>query len=99
MKKIRPLNDVILVQPISSKDVSSGGIRLPVLAPGSFRRGIVLAKGLGRLLGNGQRISVPCEVDDIVLFASSKNTVKLGEQECYLLQTKDILAVWKQLEI
>jgi chaperonin GroES len=94
--KISPLNDVILVQPVAPKSVSSGGIRLPTLAPGSFRRGTVLAKGPGKLLGNGQRVPVPCEVGDIILCAPSKNVVKFEEQECYLLQTKDILAVEKK---
>ena len=91
--KVRPLNDVLLVRPDAPKTSTKGGIHLPKPSGGPFKRGTVLSTGPGKLLGNGQRALMPCRVDDIVLFASSKEVVVIDGQKCCLIRAGDVLAV------
>ena len=48
--KIRPLDDRIVVEPLSAEETTAGGIVLPDAAQEKPQRGTVVAVGPGRLL-------------------------------------------------
>lgn len=70
---VRPLRDVVLLQPYLPDERTKGGIIIPESArddAAAVRRGIVRAVGPGRELANGRRVEPSVKVDDHVLFTT-----------------------------
>ena len=92
---LKPLNDRVLVEPISEDEVTKAGIILPDTAEKEkAEKGKVIAVGEGRLLENGQRAPMSIKVGDVVVFKKySPDEIKEGEKEYLILSESDILAI------
>jgi chaperonin GroES len=94
MKKIRPLQDRILVKRLEEKEVKKGGIIIPDTAKEKPQEGEVIAVGPGKVTENGKLQAMSVKVGDKILFGKwSGSEVKLGEEEYLIMKEEDILGV------
>lgn len=90
---LKPLDDRVVVEPLSAEEKTAGGIVLPDAAKEKPQRGKVLAVGPGRLLDSGERCAVAVKVGDEVLFAKYGGTeIEVDKKEVKILRESDILA-------
>jgi len=95
--KLRPLGDRVVLRPVKREEVTKSGIVLPDTAQEKPQRGVVIAKGKGRILDDGSKIEIDLNEGDEVLFAKYAGTeFKVDEEELLVLSEKDILAVVAQ---
>ena len=95
--KLRPLGDRVVIQPVKREEVTKSGIVLPDTAQEKPQRGVVIAKGKGRILDDGSKIEIDLNEGDEVLFAKYAGTeFKVDEEELLVISEKDILAVVSQ---
>jgi chaperonin GroES len=91
--KLKPLDDRVVVSPLSAEEKTAGGIVLPDTAKEKPQRGKVVAVGPGRLLDTGDRSPIAVAVGDEVLFAKYGGTeIEIDGQEVKILRESDILA-------
>lgn len=90
---LKPLDDRVVVEPLSAEDVTAGGIVLPDSAKEKPQRGKVIAVGPGKLLDSGERCPVAVVVGDEVLFGKYGGTdIEVDGNEVKILRESDILA-------
>lgn len=90
---LKPLDDRVVVEPVSAEETTAGGIVLPDTAKEKPQRGKVLAVGPGRLLDSGERCAVSVTVGDEVLFGKYGGTeIEVEGREIKILRESDILA-------
>jgi len=90
---LKPLDDRVVVEPLSAEERTAGGIVLPDAAKEKPQRGKVLAVGPGRLLDSGERCPVAISVGDEVLFAKYGGTeIEIDKKDVKILRESDILA-------
>jgi chaperonin GroES len=91
--QLKPLDDRIVVEPLSAETTTAGGIVLPDSAQEKPQRGKVRAVGPGRLLDSGERCTLSVAVGDEVLFSKYGGTdIEVEGQEVKILRESDILA-------
>jgi len=91
---IKPLADRVVVEPIEEEVTTKGGIVLPDTAKEKPQRGKVIAVGSGKLLDNGERVSLEVKEGDIVVFAKYGGTeIEIDGNEYIILSERDLLAV------
>ena len=91
--KLKPLDDRVVVQPLTAEEKTAGGIVLPDAAKEKPQRGKVIAVGPGRLLDSGDRSPIAVAVGDEVLFAKYGGTeIEVNGDEVKILRESDILA-------
>jgi chaperonin GroES len=91
--KLKPLDDRVVVEPLSAEETTAGGIVLPDAAQEKPQRGEVVAVGPGRLLDSGERAAVGVVVGDEVLFGKFGGTdIEVDGREVKILRESDILA-------
>jgi chaperonin GroES len=91
--KLNPLDDRVVVEPLSAEETTAGGIVLPDTAKEKPQRGKVVALGPGRLLDSGERCPIALAVGDEVLFAKYGGTdIEVDKKEVKILRESDILA-------
>ena len=91
--KLKPLDDRVVVEPLSAEQTTAGGIVLPDSAKEKPQRGRVIAIGPGRLLESGDRCPVALAIGDEVLFAKYGGTdIEIEKKEVKILRESDILA-------
>lgn len=91
---IRPLHDKVIVEYIPPTDRTEGGIILPDVAKVRPTKAKVLAVGPGKRSSNGQRLPMPCDVEDVVLVSLSGEVVDEYEgKQVRIVSSEDILAV------
>ena len=73
-KKIRPLEDRVVIQQIEAEEKTAGGIVLPDTAKEKPQEGTVLAVGPGRLNDKGERVKPEVKTGDTVLYARYSGT-------------------------
>ena len=95
IKKLKPLGDRLIVEPIEKEEVTASGIVLPETAKEKPQEGEVLAVGPGRRDEEGKRIPMDVKEGDRVLFAKYAGTeVKLEtDRKVLVLRESDILAI------
>ncbi|MBP6929818.1 MAG: co-chaperone GroES [Candidatus Moranbacteria bacterium] len=95
-EKITPLNDRILLKPLSVDELNttSSGIIIPdTVSKEKPEQGIVIAVGEGKW-ENGKRSPMSIKVGDKVVFSRyGYDEVKLDGEEYYILREENILAV------
>jgi chaperonin GroES len=92
-KKIRPLDDRVVVERTESEDKTAGGIYLPDTAKEKPQRGNVVAVGPGKMLDSGERGELSVAEGDTVLFAKFGGTeVEVEGRELIILRESDLLA-------
>lgn len=93
---IEPLNDRILLKPLTEEEMSTtkSGIIIPdTVSKEKPEQGTVIAVGEGRW-ENGKRIPVSVKVGDRVVFSRyGYDEVKLDGVEYYCLKEENILAI------
>lgn len=90
---LKPLDDRVVVEPLSAETTTAGGIVLPDSAQEKPQRGKVKAVGPGRLLESGERSQVNVAVGDEVLFSKYGGTdIEVGGVDVKILRENDILA-------
>lgn len=98
MKKLIPIEDHILVEPLEEEQTTKSGIILPD-SKEKPSRGKVIAVGQGKILENGQRASMDVKEGDIVHFTKYapdelELTDETGAKKKYLvIKHSSILAI------
>jgi len=92
---IQPLDDRVLIEPVSQEEKTKSGIVLPDTADKEKpEQGKVIAVGPGRIDSNGKRIPMSVKVGDMVLFTKyGPNEVKIEKKEYLIAKEEDILAI------
>lgn len=95
LKKIKPMDDRILVEPVEESTATASGIVLPDTASKEKpQKGKVLAVGPGKLNEDGKRIATTVKVGDTILYTRYGPTeVKIEGKEIYFLNESDVLAI------
>ena len=94
VKKVRPLDDRVVVRPLEAEEVTAGGIVLPDTAKEKPQKGEIIAVGPGRMLESGDRGGLSVRVGDHVFFGKYSGTeVKVEGEELKIMRESDILGV------
>lgn len=95
LKKIKPMDDRVLVEPLEEDVRSPSGIVLPdTHEKDKPQKGRVLAVGPGKMLENGQRSKMMVKVGDTVLYSKYGPTeVKVQGKEIFFVEESSVLAV------
>lgn len=93
--KLKPLNDNVIVKPITQDEVTKSGIVLPdTIDKERPEKGEVMAIGEGKLLENGQRATMSVKIGDKVMFKKySPDEIKVDDEEYLVISQNDILAI------
>ena len=85
--KFNPLGDKLLVRRSEEEETTAGGIVLPGSAAEKPSQGEVLAIGPGRVLDSGEKVEVPVNVGDTIVFGqyAGSNTIKVDGEELLIL--------------
>jgi chaperonin GroES len=94
---IKPIDDRVLIEPISQDEKTKGGILLPDTADKEKpEQGKVIAVGPGRIDSNNNRIPMSVKKGDIVLFTKyGPSEIKIKNKEYLIAKEEDILAIIK----
>lgn len=95
LKKLRPMEDRILVEPMEEETATTFGLVLPDTASREKpQKGRVVAVGPGKMSDEGKRIQMSVKPGDVVLYTKYGPTeVKIEGQEIYFIQESDVLAI------
>lgn len=95
LKRLRPMDDRILVEPMEEETATSFGLVLPDTASKEKpQKGKVVAVGPGKLNDEGKRVPMTVKAGDVVLYTKYGPTeVKIEGKEIYFLQESDVLAI------
>jgi chaperonin GroES len=92
--KLRPLEDRVIIEPLTEGEKTKSGLYLPDTAKERPEQGKVIAVGPGKLDKNGERIPLEVKKGDKVLFTKyGPNEIKVGEKEYLIARQEDILAI------
>jgi len=93
-KKLRPLGDRVVIQPIAREEMTKSGIVLPDTAKEKPQEGLILAAGPGRILDDGTREKMDVKEGDRVLYGKYAGTeFKVDDEDLLIVSQKDILAI------
>lgn len=95
LKKIKPMDDRILVEPVEESVTTVSGIVLPdTHSKERPQKGRVLAVGPGKMLEDGKRAPMSVKVGDTVLYSKYGPTeVKIEGREIYFVEESSVLAI------
>jgi chaperonin GroES len=93
--KLQPLNDHVIVKPITEDETTKSGIVLPeTVDKEKPEKGEVVEVGPGKMLDNGERASMTLKKGDKVIFKKySPDEINLEDEEYLVLREDDVLAV------
>ncbi|MBU0646537.1 co-chaperone GroES [Patescibacteria group bacterium] len=93
--KLKPINDHIIVKPLSAEETSASGIIIPdTVDQGRPEKGEVLAVGPGRALENGSRLPMDVKTGDQVMFKKyAPDEIKIDGEEYLVIRIDDVMAV------
>lgn len=93
-KKVKPLADRVVVQPLDEAEQMRGGLYIPDTAKEKPSQGKVVAVGPGKISDDGTRLDMDVSVGDKVLYGKYSGTdVTLEGEEYLILRESDILAI------
>lgn len=94
MKKIRPLQDRLLVKRLEEPDKTSGGLFIPDTAKEKPQQGKVMAVGKGKVRDDGAINPLDVKEGDKILFGKYSGTeIKLDGDEFLIMREDDVLCV------
>ena len=94
MKKLKPLQDRILVKRLEEKATKKGGIIIPDTAKEKPQEAEVIAVGPGKVTDDGTLQPMSVKVGDKILFGKySGSEVKLEDEEYLIMREEEVLAV------
>jgi len=92
--KLRPLNDIVMVQRKPKEERSAGGIVIPENAQEKTTTGIVMAVGPGAVDDRGERRAIDVRVGDEILFGRYAGTeVQISGEDFVMLRETEIFGV------
>jgi len=92
--KFKPLGNRVLVRRLEQEEKMKGGIYIPDTAKKKQEQAEVIAIGPGKKDKNGNAISMPVKVGDIVLMEKySGQEVTLNDQEYVIVRAEDLIAI------
>ena len=92
--KFKPLQDRLLLKPLSAETKTKAGIIIPDTAQEKPMQGEVVAVGKGKRLEDGRLQAVDVKVGDKVIYGKWSGTeVKLDGEELLIMKESDILGV------
>ena len=96
MSKLKPVNDKIVVKPISKEEeITEGGILLPdTVDQGKLMEGEVVSVGEGMFSANAVRIPVICNVGDKILY--NKHAQFHEYVDYVIMSLNEILSIVKE---
>ena len=94
---IKPLEDRVLIEPISEKIKTKTNIVLPdTVEKEKPEQGKVVAIGPGRIDNNGKRIPMSVKKGDVILFTKyGPSEIKIKDKDYLIAKEEDILAIIK----
>ena len=94
MRRIKPLSDRVLIEPMSKEEKTKSGIYLPdTVDKERPEQGKVLAVGPGKY-DDGKLIKPAVKKGDVVLFTKyGPNEIKIDDKEYLIAKEEDILAI------
>jgi len=92
---LKPLGNRVILKPLKQEEKTASGIILPdTVEKEKSEKGEVIAVGPGKVLDNGERLSMSVEVGNKVLFKKySEENVKIDNEEYLVVDENDILAI------
>jgi len=91
---IRPLNDRVIIEPLSAEQKTAGGIIIPDTAQEKPAEGVIVAVGPGARDNKGKRHELSVHKGDRVLYGKWSGTeVKVEGKDLLIVQEGDILGV------
>ncbi len=91
---LKPLGDRVIIELVETEEKTASGIVLPDTAKEKPQEGKVVAVGTGRVLDNGERVSLEVAAGDRIIFSKYAGTeVKYEGNEYLILRESDILAI------
>lgn len=95
LRKLRPMDDRILVEPLEEETATAFGLVLPDTASKEKpQKGKVVAVGPGKLNDEGKRVPMTVKPGNVILYTKYGPTeVKIEGKEIYFLQESDVLAI------
>lgn len=92
--KLNPLNDRVVVSPLTGEAKTAGGVILPDTAREKPNMGKVVSVGPGKLGGDGKRHGIAVKAGDVVFYGKYSGTeVKVDGTEYKILREEDILGI------
>ena len=91
--KLKPVNDKIVVKPLSKQEeITEGGILLPdTVDQGKLMEGKVISVGQGMYSANGTLIPVVCSIGDTILYNKHAQT---HEYDDYIIMSiNEVLSI------
>jgi chaperonin GroES len=96
-EQVRPIHDMILLQPHSHPETTAGGIHIPKTVRDRTQLGTVLRVGPGRVLESGRRVEPEVKAGDTVIYLENTIAQRLTPQSVdgdpVLLPEVEIIAV------
>lgn len=94
MKKIKPLFDYLLIEPMEKETTLPSGIVIPDTAKEKPQQGKVIAVGQGAKDKDGTVIPMEVSVDDVVMYKKWGGTeIQMAGKDYVLVKQEDLLAV------
>jgi len=93
-KKIRPLQDRVIVERLEGEDKTASGLYIPEAAKEKPQQGRVIAVGKGKVREDGTLHPLDLKSGDRVLFGKYAGTeIKVDSNDYLILREDDILGV------
>lgn len=93
-KKIRPLQDRLIVERLEGEDKTASGLFIPDTAKEKPQSGRVVAVGKGRVLEDGSVRPLDLREGDRILFGKYSGTeIKIDGNEYLIMREDDVLGV------
>ena len=92
--KLKPLNDRVIVSPLSAEEKTTGGVILPDTAKEKPTKGKVVAVGPGKVLDDGKRVALAVKNGDVVYYGKYSGTeVKVEGEEHLILREDEVYGI------
>tara|TARA_R110001592_G_scaffold141485_1_gene362980 strand:- start:305 stop:622 length:318 start_codon:yes stop_codon:yes gene_type:complete len=89
-----PVGDRIVLRQYDEGDMTTGGVIIPDTTQEGSLQGEVVAVGPGRILDNGERGPMQCNVGDIVVYPKFGTTnLDVEGDEYFILRENDVLTI------
>lgn len=93
-KKIRPLQDRLIVERLESDEKTASGLYIPDSAKDKQQTGKVLAVGKGKVLEDGSSRPVDVTVGDTIIFGKyAGQEIKIDGEELLIMKEDDVYGV------
>jgi len=97
MKKIKPLQDRILVKRLEEKETKKGGIIIPDSAKEKPQEGEVVSVGKGKSNDEGKVFPLDVKAGDRILFGKYSGTeIKIDGEEFLIMREEEVLGIVKK---